>query len=301
MRVTTRMMSEHAITQMSDSLEALNRLQDKVSSGKKFQNPSDDPISASLSLNLKSSLKAMDDYKSTAALANDFMSASEVAFQQMEDLSNRVQTLVQRGLNDTLGANERANSLAPELDTLLNEGVATANASQNGQYVFSGYNVNTPTFVLTNPNTVTYQGSTGLPGDTGIMTRAIGPGKNITINYLGKDVFQSFFNSIIQARNALQANDTTTLRTALGAIQSSLATIDQYRTLNGARLRQVQVAGDYLEKTKLETSSLLDQNENINLAEGITQLKGQETNYQVVLEVSQRVISSMNLFDYLQR
>jgi len=68
----------------------------------------------------------------------------------------------------------------------------------------------------------------------------------------------------------------------------------------GARLRQVQVASDYLSKTEIETQSLLSKKEDLNLAEGISQLRGRENAYQAALEVSQRAISAMGLFDYLR-
>jgi hypothetical protein len=44
---------------------------------------------------------------------------------------------------------------------------------------------------------------------------------------------------------------------------------------------------------------VLSQKQDANLAEAISMLKNQETSYQVVLEVSQRAISALTLFDYL--
>ncbi len=294
MRITTRMMTDNTIQHMADSLEALNKLQESVSSGKRFQAASDDPANASLSLSLKSSLRTMDDLLNTAAQANDWMSASELAFQQMEDLATRASSLITRGLSDTVGAEQRANSLAPEMDGMLDEAFSLANSDVNGQYLFAGYKVTAPAFSMPDRDTVTYM------GDAGVMQRSLGPSKNVNINYQGDTAFGNVFKGLIDARNALTADDTGALRTALGEIQSALSEVDKYRTLNGTRLRQVQVAQDYLERSQIETKSLLSQKEDINLAEGIALLKGQETNYQVVLEVSQRTISAMSLFDYLR-
>ena len=49
-----------------------------------------------------------------------------------------------------------------------------------------------------------------------------------------------------------------------------------------------------------ETTRLLSQNEDVNMAEGITELQKQQSNYQVVMEVTSRAISAMTLFDYLK-
>jgi flagellar hook-associated protein 3 FlgL len=288
------MMTDNAIRNMADSLEALNKMQENVSSGKKFQVASEDPASASLSLSLKSSLRTMDDFLNTAAQANDWMSASELAYQQMEDMATRASSLIARGLTDTVGADERANSLAPEIDGMLDEAFGLANSNVNGQYIFAGYKVNAPAFEMPDRDTVTYV------GDAGVMQRSMGPSKNVNINVQGDVAFTGIFKGLIDARNALTGNNTGALRTALGEIQSALSEVDKFRTLNGTRLRQVQVAQDYLERSQIETKSLLSQKEDINLAEGIALLKGQETNYQVVLEVSQRTISAMSLFDFLR-
>jgi flagellin-like hook-associated protein FlgL len=90
------------------------------------------------------------------------------------------------------------------------------------------------------------------------------------------------------------------METVLTSLQTSLDTVDQYRTSNGARLRQVDSAAGFLETMKIETQGLLSKNEDINLAEGIAQLANQETTYNAVLEVSQRAISALSLFDYLR-
>jgi flagellar hook-associated protein 3 FlgL len=297
MRITNRMITQNAITHMSESLEQLHSLQEKNSTQKKFSSASDDPVAASLSLSLKSSLTTIEDYGKTVDLANDWMSANEMAFQKMEDLSTRANNLILRGLNDSMSSEERA-TIAEDINGIIREAVDTANTSHNGQYIFAGIQVGQPTPPYSIPNNTTPV-PTLTAAINGSMQRTIGPGKNVTLNYHADDAFGAFFQALGSARDALVANNTTTLRTSLGALQSNLNLLDKNRTLNGARMRQVEVAQDYLKKTKIETSSLISQNEDMNLAEGISLLKSQETTYQVVLEVSQRAVSTMNLFDYM--
>jgi flagellin-like hook-associated protein FlgL len=75
--------------------------------------------------------------------------------------------------------------------------------------------------------------------------------------------------------------------------------MDEYRTSNGAHLRQVESASDSLVKMQTETKGLLSQNEDMNIAEGIALLANQQTTYEAVLQVGQRAISALSLFDYL--
>ncbi|MGB9586319.1 MAG: hypothetical protein ACPL7A_02730, partial [Anaerolineales bacterium] len=70
-------------------------------------------------------------------------------------------------------------------------------------------------------------------------------------------------------------------------------------TTNGARQRQVRLAKDRLEKAQIELKSLLSAKEDTNMTEAISYLQHQQTVYQTVLEVGQRAISAMSLFDLL--
>jgi len=313
MRITNRMIVDNAILNISDNLEKINKLQNQVSTGKQFQNASEDPVRASLSLSLRSNLRTVDSYVETTDSTNDWMNATDYAFSQMEDIANRATTLVQRGLNETISDSDRATTLGTEMQTLVNQAVESGNTSQNGQYIFSGYQINTKPFVVEKdltqptfddqfgnlavaPQKVTYK------GDQGSMQRSLGPDQTVTLNVRGDQAVQGFLQNLQTASEALikKPYDSASLQTALAGLQSSLSTMDQYRTSNGARLRQVESAADFLDQVKIETKSLLTKKEDANVAEGIALLAGQKTTYQAVLEVSQRAISALSLFDYLK-
>jgi len=143
-------------------------------------------------------------------------------------------------------------------------------------------------------------------GDTGVMQRSLGPDQSVALNVRGDQAILGFLQNLIVASNALIQNnvhntgDPLTLEASLGNLKTSIDTLDQYRTSNGARLRQVTSASNFLESVKLETESLLSENEDINLAESIALLANQQNTYEAVLEVSQRAISALSLFDYLR-
>ena len=318
MRITNLMMTENAIQNMADSREKINKLQGNLASGKQFQVPSDDPTRASASLSLRSHLETLESYTDTAEMTQSWMTASDNAFDQLEQLAVRANNLILRGLNDSLSGSERAISLGSEMQTLINEAIEIGNTSVNGQYIFSGYQVNQKAFELTDSATLLtdYQGNPFTPkvvnylGDTGTMQRNLGPDQSVTLNVRGDQAILGFLQNLVQASNALKQNnikdtgdpvtDPLTLESTLTALKSSLDTLDQYRTSNGARMRQVDSAVNFLESVKLETKSLLSDNEDTNMAEGIALLANRQTTYEAVLEVSQRAISALSLFDYLR-
>ena len=308
MRITNRMMVDNAIHNMSDNLEKVSKLQNKVSTGKQFQNASEDPARASVSLSLRSRLSTLESYSDTADITKDWMIASDNAFEQMQDVSVRAQNLILRGLNDSLSGSERATTLATEMQDLLNQAVEVGNTSVNNQFIFAGYQVNNKAFGLVDSTTTLadYKGVTFTPkvvnylGDQGIMQRSLGPDQSVALNVRGDQALDGLLQNLVSASNALMQNDTTSLQTILGNLKTSMDVMDQYRTSNGARLRQVESASDFLETMKIETKGLLSKNEDINMAEGIALLANQQTTYDAVLEVSQRAISALSLFDYLK-
>lgn len=318
MRITSRMMVDHAVQRMSDNLGKLSKLQDRVSSGKQFQNASEDPHRASVSLGLRSHLRTLESYSETAEMTKNWMVASDTAFEHLEQIAVRADNLILRGLNDTLSPSERAATLGVEMQELLNQAVQIGNTSVNGQFIFAGYQVEGKAYELVDAGAplLDYKGDPFTPkvvnylGDQGSMQRNLGPDQAVTINVRGDQAISGFLETLALAANALvQGNiyktgdpvtDPLTLQSALGGLKSSLDTMDQYRTSNGARLRQVESAANFLETVKLETKSLLSKNDDLNMAEGIAMLVNQQTTYEAVLEVSQRAISALSLFDYLR-
>jgi flagellar hook-associated protein 3 FlgL len=313
MRITNLMMTNQAIQNMAQNLEKVSNLQSKIASNKRFQVPSDDPLRASTSLNLRSQLQTLESYSETASLTENWQTATDNAFDQLEQIAVRANDLILSGLNDTLSGSERANTLGAEMQELIAETVEIGNTSVNGQYIFSGYQVNQKAFSLTNGASIfDYAGNPYTPkvanylGDQGVMQRSLGPDQSVALNVRGDQAILGFLQNLITASNALIQNNVhntgnpLTLEASLGNLKTSIDTLDQYRTSNGARLRQVTSAFNFLESVKLETQNLLSENEDINLAESIALLANQQTTYEAVLEVSQRAISALSLFDYLR-
>jgi flagellar hook-associated protein 3 FlgL len=308
MRITNKLMVENAIQNMSGNLERLGKLQTKLSTMKQFQVASEDPARASVSLSLRSNLRTLESYADTAETTKNWMTATESALDQLEQIGVRATTLIQRALNDTFSGGERATPMGTEMQVLLNQAIEIGNTSLNDQFIFAGYQVNNKAFELVDDTTtlLDYKGDPFTPkvvnylGDTGMMQRSLGPDQSVALNVRGDQGLEGFFENIAQASNALIQNDRPAMEAALGNLRASMDTLDEHRTSNGARLRQVESAANFLETMKIETQGLLSKNEDLNMAEGIAQLASQETTYNAVLEVSRRAISALSLFDYLK-
>lgn len=296
MRVTHQGMINNTIAHLTSNMEQISRLQSKISSGRKNLSPSEDPVNTAQSITMRSALNNLQAYRNTTDLAREWMDITDFSLGQIQDIAVRASGLITRGLSDTMGSSERLNALAAEIDGMITQLVQIGNTNHKGDYIFSGYQIHSQPFSMSDPNTLVYQ------GDNGVMQRAIAPGQTVVINVPGEAIFRPMIESLIAARNALQASnfDRNALQIAYNQLESAMSVVEAQRTSLGARMRQVKAASDGIDKTEIELNSLLSKREDLNMAEAITLLRGQETTYQAVLEVSRRAISAMSLFDYLR-
>lgn len=294
MRITHRMIINNAIQQMEMNKDRLAELQSRFSSGKNINKVSDDPSTAIMSLSLRSSIKKSDAFMDIAENTASWMDANEMAMQQMTKVAMRVLNLVQNGISDTTGDNERL-LLGEETNELLGEALQIGNSKHNDDYIFAGFLTQTKPFDLTagSPDTVTYQ------GDAGVLNRAIAPGQVVRVNLDGPATFADLFDSVIRSRDALLNNDMAEIEAAIGDVQDALETLNSSTTMNGARKRQVNFSMERTESTKIELRKLLSKKEDASMTEVITDLQHQEVVYQASLEAGVRSISLPSLFSFL--
>ena len=294
MRVTHRMIIDNAIRSMSDNLQKLSKLQRQASSGKRFERSSDAPGASRAAMALKSNINANESYLETLQRAEHWLTASGQALGELEDVSLKAINRALEGISDT-NAQARSN-LAEELDGLIQDAVSSGNRKHQGNYLFSGFQVKTEPFTLVtgSPDSVTYA------GDTGEITRRIGPDHSLKVNFDPDQVISPLYEAMISARDALLADDTVGLQSAVEDLKSAQELIKDQLATNGIRLKQVEDNQSYLEETQLALENLLSHEEDIDLVEVITELRHQETVYQTTLEVGHRTMATVNLFDLLK-
>lgn len=296
MRVTNQMIADQTINYMNQNLEKLNEISVMSASQKQFQSVSDNPTQAASAMTIKSSIRTGETYQSTAENVSSWMTLTDDTLQKVASVIVEALGNVEQGLSDTVSAEERLNSIAPELDTMLSEVMDLSNTTYMNKYIFAGYQINTKPFSVStsDPDVVNYN------GDDGQMQQDIGTGQTVTMNTNNSGALGSVFSAIIRARNALQTNDMTELNASLTDLNTSLNGISDLTSTNGARMRQVESVITHLGKSNLTLKALLSEKEDANMAEAAVLLSNQTTIYQAVLEVGDRAISALSLFDILQ-
>lgn len=145
MRITNSMLTDTILRNLNNNLKRLNRLQEQMSSGKTVSKPSDDPVYVSRIMRLQTMIQEQEKYQQNMKDAQGFVDSSEASLNSVTGIMNRARELAVYGANGSLTDSDR-DTLAAEVDELINEMVEVANSSYEGRYIFGGYKTTTPPF-----------------------------------------------------------------------------------------------------------------------------------------------------------
>jgi flagellar hook-associated protein 3 FlgL len=299
MRVSNQLMVNNAIQNMQENQERLSRLQQRAATNKRFQNISDAPNLAAEALGLRSALQTHETYMETAHTTNDWLAANEYALTQTKDLLARAQNLVQQGISDTEGPDERQ-ALATEIEGIIRQAVDAANTNHQNKYIFAGFSVTTQPYSYTaGGGSVT----NNVANTAGPIQNKISPAETITVNVDGNNLFNTgtdaVFVSLIAARDSLTSGNVTAMQTAVTNLDSAINRIGTARTTNGAWQRNITDTLDRMTVANNAMKNLLSHKEDASLSETATSLQYQQMVYQTSIQVASRTLTS-TLFDYLR-
>lgn len=142
MRITNNMMLRNTSSNINGNKINVNNLNNQMSSQKKIQRPSEDPVIAIRSLRLRSTLSEIDQYyENNIPDAESWMDVTETALLNMETILNDVRTQCVYGANDSLKPEDRK-TILEQLTKLRDQIYAEGNADYANRTVFTGYRTN---------------------------------------------------------------------------------------------------------------------------------------------------------------
>ncbi|WP_054739633.1 flagellar hook-associated protein FlgL [Cellulosilyticum ruminicola] len=152
MRVTNGMLINNTLSGLYKNMNNMNKLYAQMSTGKKIQTVSDDPIIAGRTLKLKSTILEADQYESNAKEAESWMNVTEVAMDNMTEILKQIRTKLLQGSTSTLAEKDKL-AIKTDVSQLYEQILQEANVTYDGRYVFSGYKTN-DSLILTNERTL---------------------------------------------------------------------------------------------------------------------------------------------------
>ncbi|MFN3412166.1 MAG: flagellar hook-associated protein FlgL [Exilispira sp.] len=169
-----------------------------ISSGLSFSRPSEKPLSFLSSLRLRSSLEQINLYKNNADYAKENLDFIDSNINNMTNILQRLRELIIQSANGTLDEKDREN-IRREVLQLTSQIASIANEQYNGRYLFSGFEVLRPPFVITEVDGEIQ--SVNYAGDNGEMTADIGSSSKISFTLPASKLFYSENQTIIPEKN----------------------------------------------------------------------------------------------------
>jgi flagellar hook-associated protein 3 FlgL len=184
MRLSTNMMYELGMRGIQRPQAEQMELQERISSGRRVNKPSDDPIAAAAAISLNQAKAVNEQFKLNAQNAESTLGQQVSALNDVNDVLQSAKTLIVKAGNPALQNDDRV-ALGIEAQALYDQLLSIANRSDgSGQYLFSGFQGSTQPFAETAPGVVAFA------GDEGQRMVQIGPQRRISVGDSGAEVFQ---------------------------------------------------------------------------------------------------------------
>lgn len=155
MRITNNMIMRNTKGNINGNKTNLDTLNNQMSSQKKINKPSDDPVIAIRALRLRSTLSQVNQYyENNIPDAESWLDVTETALTNMKKVLTTVHTQCDAGANGTLTADDR-NTILKQLQSLREQVYAEGDSDYAGRTVFTGYKTNS-TLTFQTDSTDTY-------------------------------------------------------------------------------------------------------------------------------------------------
>lgn len=308
MRITNQMMVSRFLQNLNANLELLSNSNEQLSTGKRIQRPSDDPIAVARSLQLRTSVIETEQYVKNVASATSWMESVDSAFSDVTSVMHRAKEIAVTGANETL-TDSSLGALADEVDKLLEHVVQVANSDHAGRYIFGGYQTANQPFTANyvaapagwiQPVGGQIIGSVTYNGDNGSIAYDVGSGIQASVNVPGNAAFNQVFQALIDLRDNLRSrNQAAITNNSLNLIEGAKDNLLEWQAEVGARTNQLELTNTRLLELKANFQKLLSENEDADIPEVIMQLKMQENVYRAALDSGARIIQP-SLLDFLR-
>ncbi len=142
-RITNQMMYNNSLISMYTQNEGLYKSSEQLSSGKRVNRPSDDPLAIGEIMNYQSRLDRNDRYATFTQKAKGILSSSESLISSTTDVASRARELAMGQSSGTSTPQTRLTT-SLEIDNLIQHTIQTGNGKFGSDFLFSGRTTNVP-------------------------------------------------------------------------------------------------------------------------------------------------------------
>jgi flagellar hook-associated protein 3 FlgL len=289
MRVTNKMMADNVISQLFRQREQMIKTQENITTGKRVNRPSDDPVEISSILSHRTTISSLDQYTENISKAKLHINTADDVLGMVSDLLRDAKEIAY----DT--APNMRSEMAEQVAAIRDQVLQMANYQIDGKYIFSGDSSRTTPY---DSSTWTYN------GDTGTKDTVIGENMQISVTADGGSIFGPDGANVFDILNDLEAALTavpvveTDITDQINNLDGAIDRITEIRSRNAGVYQRLEATENHYKYFKVNVQDMLSNAEDADIAEAIVNLQVQQTTYESTLASSSMIIQK-SLIDFL--
>lgn len=271
-------------------------LQEQLSTGRRINRPSDDATGFTRARELEVLNRRYEQYQRSISTSGAWLDHTQ---ENLDILTERFTEVYEDGVraaNSTLNTDE-FEALASRLESVRDEMLETMNAKVGDAYLFAGTQVDTEPFQVVG-TTVNYN------GNTGSLTRQIGPAITLDINITGDRLHDTgsgftITEAVQDLIDAVRLGDQAQIDTAIGRVETARDHVTDLGAEAGTTSNRLVNADAFLRESILITEGQQSEIEDADYIETFTELQNVQTSLQAALRATATTLQT-SILDYLR-
>jgi flagellar hook-associated protein 3 FlgL len=287
-RITQAGIATAALRGLQSNLSRMQKLQNQLSSGKAISKPSDDPSGTVSAMTLRSRRAADEQYLRNIDQGVGRLTVTDNTLTQLSDRLRSIRELVIQSRDGAIGASSQV--------------AISAQITSVGAEVSDLYNttyLDRPIFGGTTVGKTAVDASGVYVGDNGAVPVRISADAvvrtDVTGTAAGADTVPGMITQI--AANVVSATGASD--TDLNNLDAALSTVAQALGDVGARSQRIEQTRSMVDSHRLDLTSRISMNEDVDMPEAIMNLSAQQVGYQTALQSAAK-IQQTSLVDFLK-
>ena len=217
---------------LDNATSSLQEVQQQMASGKRVNQPSDDPTAYASAKVLSAQASALSNDNLLAQRVQAQLSTADNALSGVTTSINSAISIATQGADGSVNASQMA-SLGAQVSSILQQVIGAANSQYGGSYLFTGNQIDAPP----------YDPTGNYSGNTGTNSVTFSDGTKVQTNFDGSSIFgdrtSGLIGTLTSLTSALNSDDKSAVVAALPQLQDALTTLASTRGSLGASMNAV--------------------------------------------------------------
>lgn len=292
MRISTEFKYDSSSAAIDNAASLQQLYQQQLVTGKKLNQPSDNPYGAFQALTMTALKNTLNQYNSNLVYGKQILGESDNALNSINSLTGQAYQIAVQAANTTT-SQDGFNGMVNQITTIQSEILSLANTQgSNGEYIFAGQKTQAAPFTVAG-GVMTYG------GDNASLTIAVGPNQTMDVNTQAGSMLTGLYASLEQLKTDLSSGNISSIsNNDIAALQSAQSSVLQARGVIGGNLNQVTNLTSNNSQRINDLTSQISGFTDADIAQVATQYQAAANTYQAALTMAGK-IQQLSLANYI--